>query len=130
MVDEAQEVTRGLSAEKRAELETKYPRLKWVVGADDEWEVALIPPPKHGDVKLYRAKQHVAEEKAESQENLWKKMVVYVWTKWDGSGVRTSDTSFDGLSLNAFLDVFPMAPEGCSTEFAALIGLKTETRAK
>jgi hypothetical protein len=125
------EVVRGLSDEKRAELEAKHPRIRWVVGWGDEWEVAIVPPSKTADVKLYKHKLHTPEERADAQEILWRKMVIYVWDKYNGGASRTGETNWEGeSSLTKFLETFPMAPEGCSTEFSALIGIKTQELAK
>ena len=119
----------GLTPEARAELEAKYPRHRWTIGLDDEWACMLIPPPKDGDVTMYKAKLHSPEDRAEAQKTLWRKMVVYVWDKWNGGSAREGETNWGGpSSLTKFLAALPMAPEGCNDEFGALIGLKTKKR--
>jgi hypothetical protein len=127
MADEM--MVRGLTDAHRAAIQEKYPRAKWTVGDGDEWECALVPPPNSADVKLYKHKIHTPEERSEAQEVLWKKMVVYVWTKWTGSGSRVDAMTWDPPgAMDKFLATFPMAPEGCGDAFGALLGIKSKSR--
>jgi hypothetical protein len=105
--------------EKLAELKTAHgARTRLVVGAGDEWAVALVPP-KPGDAKMYKHMLHDPAQRADAQEVMFRKMIVWSWTEALGE-----------CESGKFLESYPLAPEGCTEAIGALAGLTATARAK
>ena len=120
----------GLTADAREELESRFPRHRWSVDADDEWAVMLVPP-EEKDYALFRRDAQVPEEKSTCTKVLATKMVVYVWDKWNGGATRDAAGSnkWTGPStLPKFSSTIVGWTEGVKEEFGSLIGYKTKKR--